>query len=113
MIRHFRVAGDFAEGRARAGCRRKKEGRPERRPYIDSRTNMRRKQKEERRLRLSSFICSRTLEANAQAELNPAATLRAIGRNQFLADNAEGRRVLQIHGRLEEINVVENVKEIG
>src|ERR1700734_394764 len=38
------------------------------------------------------------LEADAPAELNPAAALRAIGRNQFLADDAEGCRVLKIHG---------------
>ena len=53
------------------------------------------------------------LKRKAQTELNPPAALRAIGRNQFLADDAEGRRVLKIHGRLEEIDVVENVKEIG
>jgi len=52
------------------------------------------------------------LKRNAQTELNPAAALRAIGRNQFLADDAEGSRVLEVQGWLKEIDVVEDVKEV-
>jgi hypothetical protein len=56
---------------------------------------------------------SSELERNAQTELNPAAALRTIGRNQFLADDAEGGWALKVQCRLEEIDMIEDVKEVG
>jgi hypothetical protein len=39
--------------------------------------------------------------------------LRAVGRDEFLADDAEGSRILEVQSGLKKIRMVENVKEIG
>jgi len=52
--------------------------------------------KKKRRDESRLLVRAGKLEGNAQTELNPAATLRAIGWNQFLTDDAEGGRALEL-----------------
>lgn len=53
------------------------------------------------------------LELEAQTELNPTRTLNAIRRDELGVDDAEGGWVGRVERWIQEINVVEEVEEVG
>ena len=53
-----------------------------------------------------------TLEGNAKSQLYPAAALRPIGGNVFGVDHPKSRRGKPVKRWVEEINMIENVKEV-
>src|SRR5208282_2966756 len=63
---------------------------------------------------LSHFYLTRkTLESDTQAKLDPARALNTVGRNELGVDDAEGGGIRRIEGRIQEVDVVEEVEKVG
>src|SRR5690349_2460968 len=67
---------------------------------------------EEHALPLRFGLNIQKLEGNAKTQLDPSATLGAIGGNVFGVDHAKRCRVKPVKRWVEEVDVVENVKEV-
>jgi hypothetical protein len=71
------------------------------------------KQKWERHLASPIFVLEEYLESDAQAHLNPSRTLNAIRGNKLRVDHAEGGWVGRVKRRIQEIDVIEEIEEVG